>query len=225
MAYNSISYVTVFYNRLIVCARYSCNFSFPLKFQLKFRLLWYMLLALARFVSNADVCLSISRPTRTCRAWTLANADSVINSRLRDRLRECDVSIKIHSVIVKCTVQTSVTLKQLNRVTTVLRSTWKVTGRLCWRIPSPSTSSLTNDVTTTVCETPSLLPVNAVASDVPSTSVCRRHREGTDADNTTVAPCRCSSSLSLPFVIRDRAESLNFASLPACSAGYSNTFN
>ena len=35
MAYNSISHATIIYNRLIVCARYSCNFSFPLKFQLK----------------------------------------------------------------------------------------------------------------------------------------------------------------------------------------------
>ena len=199
-----------------------------------------MLLALARSVSNAyasalllasasvtsistavylwrhlsqspNVCLSIDRPTCTCRAWTLANADNVINSRLRDRLRECDVSIKIHSVIVKCTVQTSVTLKQLNGITTVLRLTWKVMGRLCWRIPSPSTSSLTNDVTTTVCETPSLLPVDVVARDQPIPSVCRLHREGTDADNPTVAPCRCSSLLCLPSVIRDRVESLNFA--------------
>jgi len=52
------------------------------------------------------------------------------------------------------------------------------------------------------------------------------YREGTDADDTTVALWRCSSSLSLPSVIRDRAESLNFASLPACSAaGYSNIIN
>ena len=33
MAYITISYVTVFYNRFIACVRYSCNYSFPLKFQ------------------------------------------------------------------------------------------------------------------------------------------------------------------------------------------------
>ena len=163
-----------------------------------------------RHLSQSPRRLSVNQSIG--RAWTLANADSVINSRLRDRLRECDASIKIHSVIGKCSVQMSLTFEQLNEITTVLRSTWwKVMGRLCWRIPSPSTSSLTNDVTTTVCETPSLLPVDVVARDQPIPSVCRLHREGTDADNPTVAPCRCSSLLSLPSVIRDRVESLNFA--------------
>jgi len=176
--------------------------------------------------SHPDVCLSINRPTRTCRAWTLANADSVINSRLRDRLRECDASIKIHSVIGKCSVQMSLTFEQLNEITTVLRSTWwKVMGRLCWRIPSPSTSSLTNDVTTTVCETPSLLPVNAVAWDVPSTSVCRRRRE---ERTLTTRPSHCAGVPRRCLYCPSSEIALNrwTSPLPACSAaGYSNIIN
>jgi len=145
----------------------------------------------------------------------------------------------------------SLTLKQLDEITTVLlRSTWKVVTRSCWRTPSSSTSSLTN--VATACR--------RCRERSPSTSVCRR--ETPDVHGTLSTLYRCSSSrlyglstlsrgtgclwhdrrtvpvflvavstacrpsIVIHPVIRHRAESMNFASLPACSAaGYSNTFN
>ena len=54
------SYVTVIYNRLIACVRYSCNFSFPLKF----KLLAYR---------THSIPLIICKASRTLLAW-LANS-------------------------------------------------------------------------------------------------------------------------------------------------------
>jgi len=104
----------------------------------------------------------------TCNKLCLADPSST----------NCTSRWKIHSVIVKRTVQMSLTLKQLNEVTTVLlRSTWKVMGKLCWRIPSPSTSSLTNDVTTWSRRRYCLSTLSPETSRLrPSADAVARHR-------------------------------------------------
>jgi len=74
---------------------------------------------------------------------------------------------------------------------------WKVVGRSCRRTTSTPTSSLTN-VTRTWSHLRTILTPSVCRHVV--VTVCRRRREGPDADDTTSTLCRCSSSLSPPPV-------------------------